>query len=165
MLPFVLGTAPAFVVLELGALLAVARVVSSEPFAAGRDEAGGWLAASILVWLALLVDWLGYGLAGDRSFARQRRRGADDVTDLWRAERFAGIAFWTASAAMVMFVLAAVGAISLAHGLTVAGTFAGPLPVLWFAALPAYKTRPPGRWVRRDMDAGRLHVIYRPEAE
>lgn len=147
MLSPTLGTAPVFAALELAALLAVARIVGTANDAPERDETGGWLAGAVVLVIAAAIEWLGYGLVA-------RYSGHDDDDDemaVWRAERFASIAFWTAVAALTLFTLAAIGVIPLPHALTVTATFAGLLPPLWWASLPAYRTRPTPRWLHRHM--------------
>lgn len=144
MLSPTLGTAPVFAALELGALLAVARIMAVASDTPERDETGGWVAGAVVLVVVAAIEWLGYGLVA-------RYSGHGNEMAVWRAERFASIAFWTATAALTLFVLAAIAVITLPHALAVTATFAGLLPPLWWASLPAYRTRPTPRWLHRHL--------------
>ena len=173
-----LGTTASFLLFETFSLAAMARALTdanSVRFgpvpgsdtdsavasnSSERAEAVVWFMLSLVLLLLGALQWLGYGLHGAgyawRVQARApdaRKRTRDEDESLWRAERFAAIVFWVAIINALVFLLAAFSLVRLVHALTVAGAFVGPLPVLWFASLGPYHTRPPRSLVVRTLRA------------
>jgi len=162
-----LATGVLFFVMQTFFTVAVARALMfRESVSQSSGERGAWVFFSAVLFLFSASEWLGFGFLTGPAFnwrVRAAREppgkvqslggpGAnkcfplpflDEALDVWRGERFLAITTFTALASLLFFSLAAAKVVALRNALTVAGSFAGPLPVLWASSLGPYYTRPP----------------------